>query len=137
MMLRIDALIAKLTTLSGRDEYVHRITHMLDGEPEEYEAIRAAYEKAGMAGLHQQDLTSVLQRWNGWHASMVDIAGFHTGLGHPAEALDWLERACDVRSGRLVWLNSGMPGSRMAQYFDSLRSEPRFIRILERVQLPS
>jgi tetratricopeptide (TPR) repeat protein len=104
---------------------------------EEYEAIRAAYEKAGMAGLHQQDLTYVLQRWNGWHASMVDIAGFHTGLGHPAEALDWLERACDVRSGRLVWLNSGMPGSRMAQYFDSLRSEPRFIRILERVQLPS
>jgi len=90
-----------------------------------------------MAGLHQQDLTYVLQRWNGWHASMVDIGGFHTGLGHPAEALDWLERACDVRSGRLVWLNSGMPGSRMAQYFDSLRSEPRFIRILERVQLPS
>jgi eukaryotic-like serine/threonine-protein kinase len=104
--------------------------------PEECAAVRRAYEERGIRGLHEEDLNQSIQRWTGWHGLAFDIAALHAGLGHISDALEWLERACDARSGRLIWLNSGTPSSRIAQYFDNLRSEPRFLRILERVRLP-
>ena len=52
-----------------------------------------------------------------------------------SDSHDWLERAGEARSGRLVWLNSGTPFCRIAQYFDHLRSEVRFQRLLDRIHL--
>ena len=89
----------------------------------------------GMAGLHEADLKQMLRRWDGWHASMVEIAALHAGVGHITESLDWLEKACDARSG-LTWIRAGTPFARIGQYFDNLCDEPRFLRILERLQLP-
>jgi eukaryotic-like serine/threonine-protein kinase len=103
---------------------------------EECDAIRSAYQQRGISGLHAEDLNHCLRRWDGWHGLTFDIGALHAGTGRVAESLDWLERACDARSGRLIWLNSGTPSARIAQYFDNLRSEPRFLRVLERVHLP-
>jgi len=104
--------------------------------PEECNIIRTAFEQRGLSGLHAEDLNQSLRRWDGWHGLTFDIGALHAGIGHVAESLDWLERACDARSGRMVWLNSGTPSARIAQYFDNLRSEPRFLRVLDRVHLP-
>jgi serine/threonine protein kinase/Tfp pilus assembly protein PilF len=104
--------------------------------PEECDAIRRAYLKRGIAGLHEEDLNHCLRRWDGWHGLTFDIGALYAGTGRITESLDWLERACESRSGRLAWLNSGTAFSRIPQYFDNLRSEPRFVRILERVHLP-
>jgi len=103
---------------------------------EECEAIRRAYEQRGISGLHEADLSHCLQRWSGWHGLTFDIGALHAGLGRLSDSLDWLERACDARSGLLMWLNSGTAFSRVAQYFDNLRSNPRFARLLDRVHLP-
>jgi len=117
------------------DEYVTSL--VVGNHPrEECDALRNAYQRGGMRALHEQDLSHALQRWNGWHGSTADIASLYAGLGQINESLDWLERACDMRSGRLWCLNAGTPAARIAQYFDNLRSEPRFSRIMERVHLP-
>ena len=103
---------------------------------EECDAIRSAYQQRGISGLHEEDLNYSLRKWDGWHGLTFDIGALHAGIGNLTESLDFLERACDARSGRLLWLNSGTPFCRIAQYFDNLRSQPRFLRLLDRVHLP-
>jgi TolB-like protein/lipoprotein NlpI len=50
--------------------------------------------------------------------------------GDQNAALDWLERACDERSGWLAYL-------KVEPSMDTLRAHPRFERVLERVGLPN
>jgi TolB-like protein/DNA-binding SARP family transcriptional activator/Tfp pilus assembly protein PilF len=58
------------------------------------------------------------------------FAVIHLGLGESGEALDWLERACDARSGSLVYL-------RVDPLLDPLRTDARFARLCERVGFPA
>ncbi len=58
-----------------------------------------------------------------------DLALVHTGLGQNDQALTCLEKACDERYGWLVYLNAD-------PIWDSLRSEPRFSTLVQRVGLP-
>ena len=129
------ALEAKGLTEEAAEEY---LTALVVGKhsAEECDAIRRAYEQRGISGLHQEDLAQSIRRWNGWHGHSFDIAALQAGTGHIADSLDWLERCCDARSGRVVGLNTGTPFARIAQYFDNLRSEPRFQAVLHRVHLP-
>jgi serine/threonine protein kinase/tetratricopeptide (TPR) repeat protein len=103
---------------------------------EEIETIRKGYLDKGMEGFHREDLKHMLRRWDGWHATMTDIAALQAELGQVSESLDLLEAACDLRSGRLIWLRAGAAACRVAHHFDDLLAEPRFARILERVGLP-
>ena len=43
-------------------------------------------------------------------------------------ALDWLERTCEMRSGLLIWLSVHF-------HFDVLRQDPRFADLLRRIGL--
>lgn len=58
----------------------------------------------------------------------TSIAALHVGLGENAAALEWLERACEVRDTRMVFLKVD---SRWA----SLRHEPRFAGLLRKMKL--
>ena len=129
------SLEAKGLTEEAAEEY---LTALVLGKHnrEECDAIRRAYEQRGISGLHEEDLQQSIRRWNGWHGHSFDIGALQAGTGHVADSLDWLERCCDARSCRLIWLNSGTPNARIAQYFDNLRSEPRFSALLRRVHLP-
>jgi serine/threonine protein kinase len=126
---------AKGLTEEAAEEYLIALV-VGKHSPEECDAIRRAYEHRGISGLHEEDLQQSIRRWDGWHGLSFNIGALHAGTGHVADALDWLDRCCDARSGRLIWLNSGTPNARIAQYFDNLRSEPRFRALLRRVQLP-
>jgi len=106
-------------------------------DPAECESIRRAYEQGGLRGLHEVDLRHSLRRWNGWHGLAFDIAAQHAILDHRSDSLDWLERCLAARSGLLLWLNSGTTFSRAAQYFDNLRGEPRFLRLLQELRFPA
>lgn len=50
------------------------------------------------------------------------------GLGKTKEALGWLEQACDERALHLVFLG-------VDPVFDELRSDPRFTRVLHKIEL--
>jgi tetratricopeptide (TPR) repeat protein len=129
------ALEAKGLPEEAAEEYITSLT-VSRHRPEECNAIRSAYQNSGISGSHEEDRKQSVLRWDGWHGLAFDISALNAGIGHVADSLDWLERACDLRSGRLAWLNSGTPFSRISQYFDNLRGESRFLRVLDRVHLP-
>ena len=54
----------------------------------------------------------------------------HAALGEKERALDCLAQAWDVRSVQLIWL--GVDPS-----FDSLRDEPRFLEVFEKMKIPT
>jgi len=62
------------------------------------------------------------------YVSPYHFAVITTGLGEPATALDYLEKAADERFNWLVFL-------KVEPLFDNLRSEPRFKALLGRVRL--
>jgi tetratricopeptide (TPR) repeat protein len=63
------------------------------------------------------------------YVSPVQIAFVYEGLGKTGEALDWLDRAYEERDGWLIFLNN-------FPRFESLRGEPRFRDLLDRMGLP-
>jgi TolB-like protein/Tfp pilus assembly protein PilF len=58
----------------------------------------------------------------------VALAFVYAGLGKKDDAFHWLEKAVEARDGLLIYLKVGST-------FDSLRSDERFARILNRVGL--
>jgi len=58
----------------------------------------------------------------------TNVARVLVGLGEKDQALAWLERAVDQRDERIVML-------KVDPHFDSLRSDPRFQQLLNRVGL--
>jgi len=58
------------------------------------------------------------------------IALVHAGLGHKDEAFSWLDRAFEERSHWLVWL-------RLDPRWKSLRDDPRFATLIEKIKYPA
>ncbi len=61
--------------------------------------------------------------WNSWNMALT-----YTGLGEREQALDWLEQAYEEHASALILL-------KITPAFDTLRSEPRFQALLEKVGL--
>jgi TolB-like protein len=130
------ALEAKGATDEAAEEY---LTSLSVGQHDsaECETVRSAYRNGGIRALHEEDLRQSIRRWNGWHGLSFDIAALSAGVGRISEAQDWLDRAYQAHSGRMIWLNSGTPTSRIAQYFDNLRDTPKFQSLLRTLKLPA
>ena len=65
-----------------------------------------------------------------WHGYAYYIARNFARLGDKENAFVWLERAYEMQSGMLIWLNIELN-------FDGLRSDPRFVDLVRRVGLAS
>jgi TolB-like protein/DNA-binding winged helix-turn-helix (wHTH) protein/Tfp pilus assembly protein PilF len=89
-----------------------------------------AYAVAGQAGRARQTLAELQALSKQIPVSPYDIALIHAALGDPGQAFAWLERAYQARAWDLVLLKVDMR-------FDSLRSDPRFTTLLERIGLSS
>jgi tetratricopeptide (TPR) repeat protein len=63
------------------------------------------------------------------YVSPYDIALVYVGLGEKDRAFDWLQKAVADRSIPLVSLRTG-------EEMDSLRSDPRYTELLDRIGLP-
>jgi len=62
------------------------------------------------------------------HAAPLDFAYIYARLGDKEQALAWLEKACEERSGPVYYL-------KVDAAWDPLRSDPRFNDLLRRVGL--
>jgi len=62
--------------------------------------------------------------------SAVNFATVYVGLGDREKALNWLEKGLEERAIEMLFLKTDAR-------FDPLRSEPRFQRLLERMNFPN
>jgi serine/threonine protein kinase/Tfp pilus assembly protein PilF len=83
---------------------------------------------AGRTSKAEETLTELERRYRRGEASSYDVSLVLVGLGRTDEALDWLERACDARSGLLVFL-------KVEPMFDGIRDQPRFTELMRRLHL--
>lgn len=98
----------------GATEPLGRIGHL--------QAIRGDTAKA------RQVLEQLIAAAKERYVPPYNIALVYAGLGEKSRALDLLERACDERDVRLVFLN-------VDPTWDAIRSDPRFRAVLSRVGL--
>ena len=91
--------------------------------------LRKAYEKDRLRGFREAQLRLALARWSGWHVDAFQIASFYARLGDPKQALAWLEKVREARSGMLIWI-------RMYPDFKDILSHPEFQHLVRRVGLP-
>ena len=87
------------------------------------------YGCAGRIAQAEELLQDLERRYRRGDSSSYDLSLVLIGLGRAGEGLDWLERACDTRSGLLVYL-------KVEPMFDSIRAEPRFRSLMRRLAFP-
>ena len=99
----------------------------LNDNPQVIASLGHAYALAGRRAEAQKVLALLEETSRRRYVSPYDVATVYAGLGEKEQALLWLEKACDDRSGWLaLWV-------KVDPKFDSLRSVPRFQNLLRRV----
>lgn len=63
------------------------------------------------------------------YVSAFYVALVYVGLGENDQAVSWLEKACDERSGQVAFL-------KVEAEWDPLRADPRFANLVRRIGLP-
>ena len=94
--------------------------------PEMIAALGYAFARAGHIDRARLALGELMAFAHARYTSPSLIAQVHAGLGETIQAFEWLEKAADVHAADLAWLP-------VRPIFDSLRPEPRFQALLERL----
>jgi serine/threonine protein kinase/tetratricopeptide (TPR) repeat protein len=92
-------------------------------------ALGHAYGLAGRKGEAQRVLTELKELSDRRHFGAYEIAAIYVSLGEKDQAFAWLDRAFQERSSWLTYL-------KREPRLDSLRGDPRFRELMQRVGLP-
>jgi serine/threonine-protein kinase len=88
------------------------------------------YAVMGMRAQALDKLKVLQERHQQRRATAYDLAVLYAGLDDRRQALDWMERAYEERSGGLLQVKADL-------IFDSIRSDPRFDVLFRRLGLPA
>ncbi len=88
-----------------------------------------AYGLAGKRDEAEKILNELKELSKQQYVSPYNMALVYTGLGEKDAAFEWLGKACDDRSGLLIYLKT-------QHSFDGLRADPRFEDCVRRIGLP-
>ena len=102
----------------------------ISAEPLSIAYLAAAHARAGHIDIAESLLDQLLSRSANEPVPPRCFAFLYTALGDAGRALDWLEKACEVRDSGVFWL-------RVMPLYEPLRSTRRFQEVLRRVGLPS
>ena len=110
-----------LAEMARHDEAIRELETalQLSPSPEMRAALAYAFARAGQDDRARQELAELHRISGERYVSPSLVAQVYAGLGETTPALEWLERARDVRASDLAWLS-------VRPVFDALRSEPRF-----------
>lgn len=124
--------LAQIYEATGRYEEAFRsyqtLSTLMGTSPGYIAAGKEAYAKSGWKGASEKSLEMQLAARRKKPVPAFYIANSYIRLGKKDQALEWLEKACDERHYEVVFL-------KVAPKFDSLRSDPRFERLLRRMGL--
>jgi tetratricopeptide (TPR) repeat protein len=104
-----------------------------DTSAENIAVLERAFRVSGWEGYLRKRLDLSLARWESdgpWHGYAYSIARNYARLGDRDNAFLWLEEAYMAHSGMLIW-------TPIELHFDSLRSDPRYIDLHRRLDLPA
>jgi TolB-like protein/Tfp pilus assembly protein PilF len=87
-----------------------------------------AYALDSQRGEAEKIVQDLKDPSNARYGSAYAIAQMQTALGHKDQAFEWLQKACEERHPRVIWL-------RVDPTWDTLRSDPRFDAILQQMGL--
>ncbi len=102
----------------------------MQGMPFILAALGHAYALSGRRMEAQRVLAQLLRERDQSYVSAFDLAVLYTGLGEKQQALEWLEKSYQERSAFLIYMT-------WDPRLDSLRKEPRFQQIIQRVGFPT
>ncbi len=97
----------------------------LDDLPWYVSSIGYTYAAAGDRAKAEKILRDLEELSKKRYVSPANLAAIHLGLGEKAKALDWLEKAYEDLDPMLWWNQD--------QLYDSVRNEPRFQAIMQKV----
>jgi Flp pilus assembly protein TadD len=98
------------------------------GDPVVLGVLGHAYAMSGKRSEAQKVLAELKDLSKRRYVAPFDIALIYSGLGDKAQTLEWLEKAYEDHSQRLLWI-------KVDPRLDSLRGEPRFQDLLRRMGL--
>ena len=98
-------------------------------EPEAVPALKEAYERSGMRGFWLKELEFVKEQSRRSYVPPLWFAQLYARIGEKDQAFEWLQRDYEEHSPHLIDL-------KVYPMFDSLRSDPRFTDLLQRVGFP-
>ncbi len=98
------------------------------GKPEEIEALRQAYAKAGTRGYLQKDLELAEEQLKQGPVRPWRMAQIYHLLGDKDRTFAWLEKAYAERDGL-------MPFLKVSPQYENLHADPRFTSLLRRIGL--
>ncbi|MCJ7754730.1 MAG: hypothetical protein MUP13_09200, partial [Thermoanaerobaculales bacterium] len=107
---------------------VKRYLNVLYADPADEEALEQAWAQGGFTETMRLAATALATRFSTSYALPTDIAIFYAMAQEHDEALDWLERAFEVRDPNLPYIGFSV--------YDPLRPDPRFQDLLRRMNLP-
>jgi TolB-like protein/Tfp pilus assembly protein PilF len=119
---------AFLSNLDGGIRHLRRALELSGDFPWYLAHLGWAYGAAGRTDEARAVLSELDERRQGGYVRALYSSVVHTGMGEKEQALDWLERAYDEHDMWMAFL-------RVDSLFDPLRSEPRFVALLEKVGL--
>jgi tetratricopeptide (TPR) repeat protein len=106
---------------------LNEASRLFNNNPQVLAALGHVYARSGQRAAAQKVIADLLETARRRYVSPYDIATIYAGLGDKEQALAWLEKASEDRSGWLAWWVKVDPK------FDTLRSEPRFHNLLRHV----
>jgi TolB-like protein/Tfp pilus assembly protein PilF len=120
-------------TLHDKGEYaaafVEAQKSALDRFPEVAKALTRGYQEAGYAGAMRAAAEAQVARSRSQYVGPWNIALWYAAAGENDRAIEWLEKAFEVR-------DPGMPYLAVHPSWDHLRDDPRFRELVRRMNLP-
>ncbi len=114
----------------GADAVTHfEAARQREESPEVLAGLMRAYRASNRPAQARQMLERLQTLAKERFVSPYTLAQAHAGLGDHRQALDWLDRACAEKAPQVVYL-------RVDPTWDGLRTDPRFVALLDRVGPP-
>ncbi len=123
------ALVQKGMYAEAAVEFQEAIT-LTRGSPMMVAALGLTHALSGKRDEAQKSLTELKEISKEEYVPPYDLALLCTGLGEKKQALEWLKEAYEEHSQKLYML-------KVEPVFDSLRSEPKFQDLIQRLGFPS
>ena len=89
---------------------------------------KETFKDSGWYAYLQMRKDRMMQHTTGGYTSPLTIASVNARLGNKDEVFIWLDKAVDERA-------SGIPNLKVDPVFDSFHSDPRFVKLLQRMNL--